>query len=186
MFFQKFGISALVAASALIAASVEAQYPTVLVDTNGNAIATWEGSVFNGTAVYAAVMDTSGDWSTQVQLSANGINTATIPVPAIINNTLAGDSFYSVIWAQSDSQLTYLYGAMLTSTAGTWTTGNQISTNDETVTDQYGLEIVQGISEPIAYAVWSSYDQFGMEHIRLSSANVDASNSWATPVTISN
>lgn len=161
--------------------------PSMAVDKNGNTVIVWEGSTFNGSLVYARVVDSAGNWGSVETISSTTgprANTGGLPVVAIIDDGLDGRAV--AIWNENDGNLVYLVGAMLPSISGSWTTVAQISANDETLSSQYLIAVEPGIAtDPIAKTTYVSFDQFGTSFVRYADAFVNSSNAWNTPVTVS-
>lgn len=152
--------------------------PKMAMDTNGNTIVVFSSSLsVGGSGVYAKSRPAGGSWSSPTLLSTT--TTADHPKIAIVANG-SGDAQAVSIWTEYDEDSTYLYGAMLTSMAGSWTTATKISVNTQTV----GNEFYVSLSNPEgATAVWTSFDEFGNASLSASTAPISSTNTWPTTPT---
>lgn len=149
---------------------------------NGNAAAVWVTNTLDnmGTNVYVKTKAPSGNWSAATLLSLS--TTGDHPNVSIVAN--GSDALAVAFWSENDGDVAYLYGAMLPSLEGAWTTATKISGSNENLSNNFYISLTNPNPNSTALAVWSSYDDLGNPLISNSTATVDSNNSWSIPTVI--
>ncbi|EFB41557.1 hypothetical protein pah_c029o067 [Parachlamydia acanthamoebae str. Hall's coccus] len=143
-------------------------------NTGGSSIAYWTTSSTND-IIQAAVLPAGGSWSTPVDFAVTGLD---FQDPRVAINS-SGNAV--MVWYTFDSGLKKLYASAYDATLATWSTPTQISTNSETILDDFYVKLSD---TDTAVIVWNSF--WITTGLVTAEALVNTLGTWTGTATISN
>ncbi|WP_213157417.1 hypothetical protein [Parachlamydia sp. AcF125] len=116
-------------------------------DSNGNAIVLWTLNKPH-TVIQTTVLPNEGAWTPITEFEIQGVNCEN-PKFAMNNSGNA-----VLIWSTVESGVRKLYGASYTLSINAWSSPEQITSNKETVIDEYEVKL---LDNEMMFITWNSH-----------------------------